>query len=207
MVVKNITSSDLSELDTKQRIMEVAMNLFARKGFDGATIREIAKLAEVNVASLNYHFKSKENLRLELLNHIVQEFKNRISNTDGVKTAAEYAVKVYKAMSDDSAQCLNQFKLILEAEVHPCETDPYPKGYEQFSIFLAKELNPSVPEEKRMWLVNVVFSYVIHISVMSSTTVGKLSIERFFPKKKASIPDYITELVETMIRDLNQRYR
>ena len=48
--------------DTKQKIMEVARVLFANQGFEGTSVREIAKAAEVNIASVNYHFSNKENL-------------------------------------------------------------------------------------------------------------------------------------------------
>ena len=106
----------------------------------------------------------------------------------------------------DSAKCVNQFKLILEAESHPCETEPYPLGHEQFSTYLSRELKKTVPAADRLWLVNVVFSYIVHISVMSSSIVGKKSIEKFFPNKRASIPVYIKKLVESLIRDLNTQY-
>ena len=38
----------LKDQGTKERIMDVVMQLFASKGYDGVTIREIAKLANVN---------------------------------------------------------------------------------------------------------------------------------------------------------------
>ncbi len=196
----------LTELDTKQRIMEVAIHLFAVKGYDGASIREIARIANVNVASLNYHFKSKENLRQEMMAYLISEFKAKISDIPRVRNTAEYAVKVFEAITEDSNKCLNQFKVILESDENSCDTEPYPIGFEQFSSYLATDLGPRVPEAERLWLVNIVFCYIIHISVMSSTSVGKRSIEKFFPKKRASIPVYISQLVDTLIRDLNNRY-
>lgn len=143
MVLCRLKPSDL-EGDTKHRIMEAAVNLFALKGFDGASIREIAKLANVNVASLNNHFKSKENLRQELMDHMMKDFKSKISSIPKMKSSAEYAVKIYEAMTEDSAMCLNQFKLILEAETHACDQDPYPMGFEQFSPYFDEELDKKV---------------------------------------------------------------
>jgi len=206
MVVPMLKSSDLSELDTKQRILEAAMNLFAVKGFDGTSIRDIAKLAEVNVASLNYHFRTKENLRQEMLEYIVGEFKGKINNISGVNSASEYAIKIYQALTENSAKCVNQFKLILEADSHPCETDPYPMGYGPFMDHLDRELNKNVPIDQRLWLLNIVFSYIVHISVMSCTRIGKDGIEKFFPQKQDSIQTYITGLVEALVRDLNARF-
>ena len=44
--------------------MDTAEKLFARDGFDGASLRAITTEAEVNLAAVNYHFKSKEALLL-----------------------------------------------------------------------------------------------------------------------------------------------
>lgn len=205
MVLCRLKSSELTG-DTKQRIMEAAINLFALKGFDGASIREIAKLANVNVASLNYHFKSKENLRQEMMDHMLNEFRDKIISIPKVKSSAEHALKIFETLTEDSARCLNQFKLFLEAESHTCEQDPYPLGYEQFASYFEEELSPKVPQAERMWAVNIIFCYIIHVAVMSSTAMGKEKIERYLPKKKASLPLYIQQLVETLVRDLNNRY-
>lgn len=51
----------------KTRIMEVAERLFARRGFDGVSLREITNEAGVDVALVKYHFGSKKGLFDELL--------------------------------------------------------------------------------------------------------------------------------------------
>ena len=45
--------------DTKNRILEAATKLFANKGMAGTSTRDIAKEADVNLASINYHYKTK----------------------------------------------------------------------------------------------------------------------------------------------------
>ncbi len=49
-------------MDTKQRILDAAEELFAEQGFDGASLRAITAGAGVNLAAVNYHFRSKETL-------------------------------------------------------------------------------------------------------------------------------------------------
>lgn len=51
--------------DTRERILEVAGPIFAERGFHATSIREISSNAGVNLAAVNYHFRSKENLYLE----------------------------------------------------------------------------------------------------------------------------------------------
>ena len=46
------------EKDAKHRILKEAMISFAEKGYNATSIRDLAKDAEVNVAAINYHFKS-----------------------------------------------------------------------------------------------------------------------------------------------------
>ncbi len=48
--------------NTEDKIKEIAKKIFAQKGFAATTIRDIALEAGVNVALLNYYFRSKENL-------------------------------------------------------------------------------------------------------------------------------------------------
>lgn len=51
--------------DTRLRILQAAGPLFASQGFEATTIREITSAAEVNLAAVNYHFRSKEDLYVE----------------------------------------------------------------------------------------------------------------------------------------------
>jgi AcrR family transcriptional regulator len=48
--------------DKRQCIIETALQLFAEKGFEGASVRDIAEKAAVNVAMVNYYFGTKEKL-------------------------------------------------------------------------------------------------------------------------------------------------
>ncbi len=48
--------------DTKNRILDAAEELFATEGFEKASLRDITREAGVNLASVNYHFQSKEAL-------------------------------------------------------------------------------------------------------------------------------------------------
>jgi AcrR family transcriptional regulator len=47
---------------TKERILEAAGHIFGSRGYRSATVREIARAAQANVAAINYHFRDKEGL-------------------------------------------------------------------------------------------------------------------------------------------------
>jgi AcrR family transcriptional regulator len=54
--------SKRSTLETRERLLESAEKLFAEYGYDGTSVRDITADAECNVAAVNYHFGSKEEL-------------------------------------------------------------------------------------------------------------------------------------------------
>jgi AcrR family transcriptional regulator len=54
-----------SSEDPRRRLLEAAGEIFAEKGFEGATVREIKDRADVNIAAVNYYFQGKERLYVE----------------------------------------------------------------------------------------------------------------------------------------------
>ena len=54
-------------LKTRERILDAATALFAEKGFDGTSTKEICDRAGVNIAAIHYHFTSKERLYSEII--------------------------------------------------------------------------------------------------------------------------------------------
>src|SRR5512137_622669 len=61
---------DKETVETRGRLLETAVTVFAEHGFAAATIRMIAGRARVNVAAVNYHFGSKDGLYREVLRHV-----------------------------------------------------------------------------------------------------------------------------------------
>lgn len=57
-------------MPTKERIIDIAGDIFGRDGFKAATIRKIAEAAEANIAAVNYHFRDKEGLYRAVLEDI-----------------------------------------------------------------------------------------------------------------------------------------
>lgn len=53
---------------TRERLLDAAREVFSQCGFQGATVREICRRAEANVAAVNYHFGGKDALLAEALN-------------------------------------------------------------------------------------------------------------------------------------------
>lgn len=67
------------EMDPRSRIEEAAKGLFARQGYAGTGVREIARLADVNLAMINYYFGSKQGLLAALTERFFDEYHARVS--------------------------------------------------------------------------------------------------------------------------------
>ncbi len=67
-----MSSKALNE-PTFDRLLHTAIEVFAERGFKAATVREICSRANVNVASVNYYFRSKEVLYSKALALAIQE--------------------------------------------------------------------------------------------------------------------------------------
>ena len=52
----------MSQPDTKQRILDAAEHLFATDGYHATSLRSITHAAKVNLAAVNYHFGSEDEL-------------------------------------------------------------------------------------------------------------------------------------------------
>ena len=59
----------MSATDTRERILDAALDLTSRQGSHGTSMRELADACGVNVAALYYHFESKA----ELLRSVIEE--------------------------------------------------------------------------------------------------------------------------------------
>lgn len=68
-----------NDLNNKQlQILQVAETLFAEKGFEGTSIRDISKEANINVAMVSYYFGSKEKLLEALILHKTSGLKEQL---------------------------------------------------------------------------------------------------------------------------------
>lgn len=59
--------------DSAERVYKAAKELFAHKGYDGTSIRDIARAVNLNVATVQYHIGSKEALYKEVLRRIYEK--------------------------------------------------------------------------------------------------------------------------------------
>lgn len=84
---------------TQQKILDAAQNLFAETGFNGTSLRQITSLAEVNLASVNYHFGSKKELIQAVLQRYLSVLMPRLDQEFSLLLAAQQPVGLKSVLS------------------------------------------------------------------------------------------------------------
>jgi AcrR family transcriptional regulator len=69
---KKIAPHATGEVTTKERILSVAIDLFAQKGFDAVSQREIAEAAGIRKATLYYYFSTKDEILAKILEYVLE---------------------------------------------------------------------------------------------------------------------------------------
>ncbi|MFE9309400.1 TetR/AcrR family transcriptional regulator [Streptomyces sp. NPDC088353] len=64
--------------NTRQRIQDVALELFAEQGYEKTSLREIAERLDVTKAALYYHFKTKEEILVSLFESLTRPMEELI---------------------------------------------------------------------------------------------------------------------------------
>ena len=78
-----------TQFSTKDRILGAAEELFAQQGFGGTSLRQVTSRADVNIAAVNYHFGSKENLVNEVFRRRMDEMSaQRLARLEAARSEA-----------------------------------------------------------------------------------------------------------------------
>lgn len=76
--------------DAKEKLLQVAIKIFAIHGFEGASTRLLTKEAGVNISAIPYYFESKEGLYEAVVRHIISQASEKVGEMiQHIKAALE----------------------------------------------------------------------------------------------------------------------
>lgn len=159
----------MAETDTCVRILNAAEALFMEQGFEATTMRQITGAAQVNLAAVNYHFGSKEELIREVFNRRLtwlnqrrlQELDRLEAEAHGMPLKPSQILEVFfgvalKMAADTEGGGRTFMRLLGRTYTKPSEfvrgflAEEYAAVIARFKAALIKAL-PGVPEEEILW--------------------------------------------------------
>ncbi len=183
--------------DTRQKIIEAAIEIMGREGNLNATIRDIAGRANVNIASINYYFRSKEKLMEEVEQTIIEKtrdiydllFDEKVEVRERLvrwgdslmKRLLDFPGLIYligsRFLEDDVTGSISEYMSVPERDLHP----------------VIKELTGTDSEELLSFKVLQLISGVVYPVLIYSST-GKAVGQDI--NDSATRSRYLTHLVQ-----------
>lgn len=119
---------------TSQKLLDAAEAVFAHKGYDAASVREITSAAGANIAAVNYHFGSKEALYAAVFGRILDHLREQ-------RIAAITQVAEQAAAKHDLELLLRAFCTAFLAPL----MDPA-RGQRMLQLFMREMTSPQLPQ-------------------------------------------------------------
>ena len=155
---------------TRERILEAAIPLFAQHGYAGASIRTIAGAAEVNVATLAYHFVDKDGLYLAVCLRLHEELSSTFpplelsSDPEAVvRSVIEQAFAFVRARRVHHQVLLRN--VLDEGRHRDAMLDRWYEPLMERADALVKALRPTWPAPRRRLLVLTVMHALVRMVV------------------------------------------
>ena len=203
--------------DKRVHILDSAEQLFAEKGFDGTSVRDIAGHAGVNIAMISYYFGSKEKLLVALIAHrssythgILEELNKdeRLSPWDKIERLVDLYVD--KIVNNYKFHCIMTMHLptIQSDDIREMITDIKIKNFEQVKKIITEGQKKKVFRKVDMELtVGCVMGTLTQVTLSKSLYCRLMHIDQTDEEgyRKKMIPKIKAHLKELLKAHLDIR--
>jgi hypothetical protein len=183
--------TDTELKDTKDRILNVAEELFAKNGYSGTSIREIASIAKVNLSAINYHFTNKQALYWKTFENSYLWIAGGIEDIgkDEAVDTKELAWQTHRFLVKDGHHLVNTFRMFLSEDL-PVDDDSFgqicsneegshgPPGQNIFLSKITNEVGDTISFEGRHWAMRMIFSNIMDFSLKLSSPLFKKQLKQ-----------------------------
>lgn len=196
--------TNVATTDTKEQILNTAERLFAENGFAGTSLRGVVREAKVNIAAIHYHFGSKEELFIAVVQRvakpIIQYQLQQLAEYEN-QTSSPSVESILEAFFKPPLQIIPQMGeqgMIRAQFLGRCRMEPFPiqelarlefnPSYQRFVDILQRAL-PNQTRSELLWKLDLAIAVLIRVL----TQIGQ---------PDALIQENSSEEVETAIERL-----
>ncbi len=199
-MLKNYRNMATEELSTEDKILLAASKVFTEKGFSGTRTRDIAEEAGINLALLNYYFRTKEKLFGQVMKvKIVLLFGQIIPIVTNEKTTLEEkidlaSVKYFEILSKNP-----NLPIFILSEIQKKTSDiksilPVEKVLK--NSFIIKQIQERKPELNPFhillnFLSMTAFPFVVKPILQTFDLMNDEEFQQFVTERKTLVPLWI----------------
>jgi AcrR family transcriptional regulator len=138
-----VSSQETQAQDSRDEILKAAMHLFANRGFHETSMSEVAREARVSKALIFWHFKTKEELFLAVLNRLLEpyfiDFAEEAAQLDERQQTLKL-VELYLIFVRDNASSVRFFlaQLLREQKISDALSEQVMKLYSSYRAMLVE---------------------------------------------------------------------
>jgi len=186
-----MSSAAEAELSSRDKLISAAQRLFAARGYNGVSVRDIATEAGVNSASIGYYFGGKEKLLAEIYRlscaPIKAERERRFAELDAAGStdvAAMLDAFVRPALASDPSGSFLHIRAILSAENSDILSNLTASNFDDSSLDFINRLARAMPHlnrEEICWRFHFVLC-TIYYSASGPQRIAALSENRCDPR-------------------------
>jgi AcrR family transcriptional regulator len=191
------TRDEQAQPSTRERILDIALELFVEQGYEKTSLRDIATRLGTTKAALYYHFERKQDIFLELhlrLHALVREALEELERLEDGQRRADAWPRLVDRLIDgviDNRQLVllhqrnqNAFEQILRDERNQAENDDIEQ---QFRRILQ---SPSIPLDQRVRMVSSLGA-VIGALVSGEGLFGDVPMTELAEHVRAAVRDIL----------------
>jgi AcrR family transcriptional regulator len=196
----------------KERIIIASRALFSEVGFESTSVREIARRATVNLASINYYFKSKKNLLNEIFLLNCENISEKIEILFHEKEhwkIDEFSVEIFSLLEGRKEELYSTFMIFFNDRVsllgeldESNRADKNLPGEKYFTQVIDKNFGSNSKEWQKKWLMRTVFNNIIWEVMALQSTFTKKSDS--FPLNKEESIKRIRNLCFCLIKGISE---
>jgi len=188
--------------EVRNNILEEALKEFRQKGYQGASIRSIAKNADTSVGNIYKYFSSKESLYESLIRPVYSQLMNYILQFEQVEHN-EKAEDIFYQLMEKIMEIFNQNNKELSILLNKSEGSKYENCKSSFVDFITRIVTDTMEYQLSLQHKKLEDNFIIYL--LSYNLVQSIAIILREKEDGTEVRKLIFELINIMFLDITSK--